>query len=125
MTQQPNSLIRLKVLGSVIALIQLFDIVIHARTDQLEPLRVTSNIIILLWLFFWVLRKLDIKSFVTSIGVVGSYLVLNIIFLAREGITNPQQGGQLRIMLILLVFLTITLSTLLSYPKKTLLNLGN
>ena len=40
----------LKILGLGIALLQLFDIFIHAVTDQLEILRVTSNIIVLMWL---------------------------------------------------------------------------
>jgi hypothetical protein len=36
-----------KGLGIAIILIQLFDIVLHAATDQLDPLRVVSNLIIL------------------------------------------------------------------------------
>ena len=40
----------LKTFGIGIALIQLFDIFIHAATNQLEIIRVISNLVILLWL---------------------------------------------------------------------------
>ena len=36
-----------KSLGVAITIVQLFDIAIHAATNQLEPLRVVSNLIIL------------------------------------------------------------------------------
>ncbi len=39
-----------KILGAGIAAIQLVDIVIHAATNQLEIIRVFSNLIILAWL---------------------------------------------------------------------------
>jgi len=35
-----------KLIGTVIAIIQLFDIAIRAATDQLEPLRVASNVMV-------------------------------------------------------------------------------
>ena len=53
-----------------------------------------------------------------SIGSIGLYLILNLIFLAQEGLTNPAQGGNLRITLFLLVFLTATLSVAMSYRYK-------
>ncbi len=36
----------LKITGIVIALVQLVDILLHAATNQLEPLRVSSNLVI-------------------------------------------------------------------------------
>lgn len=50
-----------------------------------------------------------------AIGSMVAYLVLNIIFLMLEGITNAEQGGGLRVTLFVLVLLTATLSTLLTY----------
>ena len=50
MPKQGNSTMILRLLGIGIALIQLFDIIIHAATNQIEPLRVSSNIIVFLWL---------------------------------------------------------------------------
>lgn len=50
MSKQNNTNTLLKVLGIGIALVQIFDVIIHGASDQLEPLRVSSNVIILVWL---------------------------------------------------------------------------
>ncbi len=105
----------LKILGIGIALLQLFDIFIHAVTDQLEILRVTSNIIILLWLAIAAAGKFNGKFLQIAMGSVGAYLILNIMFLAFEGVRNMEQGGELRVTLFLLIFLTTVLSALLIY----------
>lgn len=105
----------LRVLQITVALIQIFDIVIHAATDQLELLRVSSNVVILLWLAIVTMEKFNEKFLQMAASSIGAYLILNVIFLAVEGVTNAEQGGGLRTMLFLLVFLTITLSTLLTY----------
>ena len=110
----------LKILGVGIALIQLFDIFIHAVTDQLEMLRVTSNIIILLWLAIAAAGKFNGKFLQIAMGSVSAYLILNITFLALEGVRNMEQGGELRVTLFLLVFLTTALSALLIYIKGRL-----
>ena len=102
------------VLGIGIALTQLFDIIIHATTDQLEPLRVSSNIVVLLWLAIVAYGKLGTKLPPIAIGSIGAYLVLNVVFLLLEGFTNPEQGGALRSLLFLLVLLTLALSSLLA-----------
>jgi len=107
----------LKILGIGIALLQLFDIFIHAVTDQLEILRVTSNMIILLWLAIAATGKFNGKFLQIAMGSVGAYLILNIIFLAFGGVRNMEQGGELRVTLFLLVFLTTALSALLIYLK--------
>ena len=99
-----------KGLGIVIILIQLFDIIIHAVTDQLELLRVTSNLIILAWVFVLLSGKLSEKIKSVALGSIGAYLGLNLIFLALEGLTNPNTGEP-RSTLFLLVILTTTLST--------------
>lgn len=104
-------IISLKTLGIIIAFTQLFDLVLHAITNQLEFLRVTSNIIILLWLMLFLFGKMKISYF-ASFGTIGLYLFFNILFLAQAGLTNPAQGGAPRTLLFILVFLTIVLSTL-------------
>ena len=106
-----------KTIGIIIILLQLFDIAIHAATDQLEPLRVVSNLIILAWMLVMMTGKLgeEIKS--VALGSIGAYLGLNIIFLALEGMTNPNTGA-LRGTLFLLVFLTTALSTVLLTQLK-------
>ena len=70
----------LKILGLGIALLQLFDIFIHAATDQLEILRVTSNIIVLVWLAIAAAGKFNGKFLQIAMGSVSAYLVLNITF---------------------------------------------
>ena len=107
----------MKILGLGIFLLQLFDIFIHAVTDQLEILRVTSNIIVLVWLTITAAGKFNGKFLQIAMGSVGAYLILNIIFLAFEGVRNMEQGGELRVTLFLLNFLTTALSALLIYIK--------
>jgi hypothetical protein len=117
MTKEKSSTL-LKGLGIGIVVTQLFDIAIHAVTNQLELLRVFSNIIILVWSLVVIFGKLDKKILPVSGGSIGAYLVLNLVFLALEGVTNPNQGGELRVMLFLLVFLTVGLSTLLTILRR-------
>ena len=108
----------LKILGLGIALLQLFDIFIHAVTDQLEILRVTSNIIVLVWLTIAAAGKFSGKFLQISMGSVSAYLILNITFLALEGVRNMEQGGELRVTLFLLIFLTTALSAWLIYIRS-------
>jgi hypothetical protein len=50
--------------------------------------------------------------------VIAAYLVLNIIFLAMEGITNEAQGGDLRVALFILVSVTVFLSSTFTYLQS-------
>jgi len=108
-----------KLIGTLIAVIQIVDIVIHAATNQLEILRVSSNVIILLWLAGAASGKFNTMSLMAAITPIGLYLTLNIIFLASEGLTNAEQGGGFRTTLFLLVLLTTTLSSWLAYIYNT------
>lgn len=101
-----------KITGIVIAIVQVFDILIHAATNQLELLRVTANIILLIWLAIVFFGRLGQVSKAISAGAISLYFLLNLIFLFQAGFTNPDQGGAPRTMLFILVFLTIVLSTL-------------
>lgn len=106
-----------KTIGAVIALLQIFDVIIHAVTDQLEFLRITSNIVILIWLTILFVGKVKIKPF-ASFGILGLYLFLNLLFLAQAGFTNPAQGGEPRLMLFALVILTVILSMFLNIKHQ-------
>lgn len=106
-----------KVFSIGIIIVQLFDIVIHAATDQLEPLRAASNLIIMVWIVIVLKGKFIDRIFALACGSIGFYLGLNLIFLFREGMTNPNTGG-VRTMLFLLVLLTMVLSIVLIIQLK-------
>lgn len=115
MSKNTSTINLMNALGVGIAILQVLDIAVHAATDQLEMLRVTSNVIILLWLAAVMFGKFNSK--VPALSAVGAYLLLNIVFLIREGVTNPEQGGGLRVTLFLFVILTTVLSTVLLTRK--------
>ncbi len=100
-----------------IALLQLLDIALHAATNQLEPLRVSSNLVILLWLAVTAVGRSGDKFQWLAWASTGTYLLLNLVFLATEGITNPEQGGALRVALLLFVAITVILAGLFAYLR--------
>lgn len=101
-----------RLLGIGIVLVQLFDIVIHVASNQAEPMRITSNIVIIVWIVVILLGWLTERLRTTSIATLGIYLLLNLIFLAQNGFTNPEQGDAPRTMLFFLVTITLVLSGL-------------
>ena len=68
----------------LIILIQVSDIIVHVLANQVEPLRITANVIIIIWLLLP--SKNLTKSL--SLGSVGLFAILNIYFLSQFGITN-------------------------------------
>lgn len=110
MAQQRNSTRMLWSLGIAIAVVQIFDIVIHVATDQAEILRIIANLVVLFWVMGVVWRRFRVGFLPLSVAAVGVYLLLNLTFLALEGVTNPAQGDAPRTLLFLLVLLTVGLS---------------
>jgi hypothetical protein len=108
----------MKLIGLAIALVQLSDLLLHAASNQLEPLRVTSNLVILLWLAIAASGRLNTRLQLAALVSIGAYLLLNLVFLAREGLTNPAQGGALRVALFGLMFFTVALSGLFIYLRE-------
>lgn len=92
-----------------IAVVQIFDIVLHAAIDQLETIRVMSNLVILGWVAFSIQPRQLNRVIWSGYVAMGGYLLLNIIFLVLEGVTNPNNGGAFRTLLFILVGLTIGL----------------
>ena len=109
---KPSSALMFVAIG--IAVIQVLDFLVHAATDQIELIRVTSNGLILLWLALYAADRFKAKTPLVSAVFIGGYLILNLVFLAQEGLTNPEQGGGLRIALFLFVLLTVSLSAWLA-----------
>lgn len=97
-------------LAAALAVIQVVDIVIHAGSNQLEPSRVLSNGLILLWVALVVSGRLGAWFLRASAALVGGYVVLNLAFLLTEGTVNPT-NDQPRVALFVLVGLTVVLSS--------------
>ena len=80
--------------GPLVLLIVLqgLDILLHVATDQVEPIRIASNVIIGSGA---VLALPGPLSRATSLILVsgGIHLVLNLVFLAQYGLVNPTSGG--------------------------------
>jgi len=102
-------------LGVLIIAIQLFDIAVHILTNQVELIRIASNVLIMFWvsaprfLSFSFSRK-------TSFAVLFVYLLLNLIFLFNNGLWN---NGSPRIVFFMLITFTSLLSVLLIKKKAT------
>ncbi len=119
MTQPPSPWnVFAKGLVGAILLIQVFDIVIHVATNQIEPLRITSNLIIFAWIALIMSGKFIDNLFQTTGVFLFAYLACNGLFLVREGVTNPNQGGQLRVVLFVLVGVTVGLSVMLAVFRR-------
>ena len=95
--------------GLVISLvaIQLIDIAIHVGTGQVGLVRILSNLIIGSWAIWGLFTK---TAALSGLIVILLYLGLNGWFLAMHGITNPDQGGALRITLFVLVWLSTAIA---------------
>ena len=68
----------------LIILIQVADLIVHVLANQVEPLRITANVIIIIWLLLP--SKNLTKSL--SLGSISLFAILNIYFLSQFGITN-------------------------------------
>jgi len=94
-------------LGLSIVVIQLIDVALHVATDQVELIRVLSNVIIGGW-GLWSLRD-GVRIRLAGFLAVAVYLGLNLAFLAMNGLTNPDKGDAPRLTLFVLVGLTTAL----------------
>jgi hypothetical protein len=93
------------VLAWVVILLQVVDVVVHAATDQIEPLRVAANVLIAGSAIVAVVRSASTRGLVVP-AALGAYLLLNAVFVGFEGATNPDQGGAVRWMLFALISTT-------------------
>ena len=92
--------------------IQIVDIMIHVSINEVEPIRILSNLIIIGWVVtFWFARDwIQARKRPVSFSAIGLYLLLSLIFLAQNGLTNPNQDGNLRTGLLVFVISTCMLS---------------
>ena len=73
------------IVTSVLGLITVFDIVIHVATDQVEPLRIAGNIIVLVSAF-GVLLLPRLRRVWVAVAAGGWNLALNVIHISQDGI---------------------------------------
>ena len=106
-------------LSAVIALVQLVDIVVHVGNDMIEPIRLLSNGFIFVWLGVVLSGRFNHIAWRTAGLFVGVYFLLNAIFVATEGFTNPENGDQFRTALFVFVGATIALSVWLTNTIAT------
>ncbi len=102
------------ILAAVIALVQVFDIVVHVANNMIEPIRLLSNAFIFVWLGLVLSGRLRQIPWRVAGGFVGVYAVLNVIFLAENGLTNPDNNDQFRTALFVFVSVTVALSVWLA-----------
>jgi len=95
------------VLAWVVALVLLqgVDVSVHAAAGQIEPLRVVASVLIAGWAIVAVVRRDAARGLVVQ-AALGAYLLLNAVFVALEGVTNPDQSGAVRWPLFALVAAT-------------------
>jgi len=95
---------KFKRLAIGIILWQFVDVILHIALGLPEPLRIAASIIIVSWLGTILAGKLTEKFQPIALGAIGTYTLLNIIFLFTQNILTTQE-----VVLMLVVFVTPTL----------------
>ena len=85
---------------AAVIVVQALDVLIHAASGMLEPLRVSANV--MLGVGAWMI--LGSPAGAKGVGVANgfAFLVLNGVFVAVHGMTNPVTGN-LRVPMVVLV----------------------
>lgn len=94
--------------------LQALDITLHIATDQFEPIRILSNVIISGGVIWMALSERNARSIAIVSGAL--YLLLNLVFLIQNGIINPATDG---LRLPLFAFVIFTLLLLVWCLKRT------
>lgn len=96
-----------------LVLVQLGDIALHLATGQFEPMRMVASLILAAWALSAAKAKLQ-----AGWGALAVYLGLNTMFLLQNGLTNPEQGGALRVTLFALVLVSTLLTVFIQQRKR-------
>lgn len=102
-----------RTLGIGLVLVQLADVALHVATGQFEPMRVIASLVLAAWALTAAKAKMA-----AGWGALAVYLGLNALFLLQNGLTNPEQGGALRITLFALVLISTVLTFLIQRNKR-------
>ena len=95
------------ILDAIIIFIQLFDIAVHLLTNQVEPIRIISSVIIIILVLSKVFSSIPLNQTLGYVAVV-IYIILNTVFIVQESAWT--QNGDFRIVFFLLVISTSLLS---------------
>ena len=90
--------------------LQIIDITVHVLSDQIEPLRILANALVIIWF----IQIYKYKSKNLSYLVTTTYLGLNTLFLVLNGLSN---NGEPRIFFWISISLTVLISILITNKK--------
>jgi hypothetical protein len=90
--------------------LQIIDITVHVLSDQIEPLRILANALVIIWF----IQIYKYKSKNLGYLVTTTYLGLNTLFLVLNGLSN---NGEPRIFFWISISLTVLISILISNKK--------
>jgi len=106
--EQPRSLSTpARGLSIAVGALNIGDIALHVAIDDVEPLRVTGNVVVILAaaaLLFWP----RLRHLLTPVIAAGINLALNLVFIALEGI-GPLGAILIAATTLLLIAITLTL----------------
>lgn len=105
----------MRVITALVLLVQLLDIAVHVFSNQVEPSRVTANMILAGGAVF-AARLAGNRSQLILILSILAYAVLNLVFLVQNGMVNAATGSA-RIPLFSFVMVSLMLSSLLVYRR--------
>ena len=90
--------------------LQIIDITAHVLSDQIEPLRILANALVIIWFIqIYKYKSKNLGYLVTTI-----YLGLNTLFLVLNGLSN---NGEPRIFFWISISLTVLISILITNKK--------
>ncbi len=90
--------------------LQIIDITVHVLSDQIEPLRILANALVIIWFIqIYKYKSKNLGYLVTTI-----YLGLNTLFLVLNGLSN---NGEPRIFFWISISLTVLISVLITNKK--------
>lgn len=107
MDANPNLSTRSRILTIAVALLNLGDIALHVAIDDVEPLRVSGNIVVIVAAFVILLWP-RARRLITPIIAAAVNLVLNLVFIALEGI-GPLGAVLIAVTTVLLAVLALAL----------------
>lgn len=105
----------MRVIFALLLIVQLLDMAVHVFTNQAEPTRIASNLILGLGALF-AARQSSGRSELLLIISVLLYAVLNLVFLVQNGMVNTTTGA-VRLPLFGFVMVSLALSSLMVYRR--------